>query len=102
MGAPNKEARPYDSRFRVIELLKNDLRQAGASRGNGCARHDEGTPSARPSGAEGVPQWWRRARVRQRKTTLVTIPSNHPRIAVTMTIHTSDTVDEPTTQLNST
>jgi hypothetical protein len=52
--------------------------------------------------AEGVPQWWRRARVRQRKTTLVTIPSNHPRIAVTMTIHTSDTVDEPTTQLNST
>jgi hypothetical protein len=32
--------------------------------------------------------------VRQRKTTLVTIPSNHPRIAVKMTIHTSDTVDE--------
>jgi hypothetical protein len=40
VGAPNKEARPYDSRFRVIELLKNDLQQAGASRGNGCARHD--------------------------------------------------------------
>jgi hypothetical protein len=40
--------------------------------------------------------------VRERKTALVTIPSNHPRIAVKMTIHTSDTSDEPTTQLNST
>jgi hypothetical protein len=29
--------------------------------------------------------------VRQRKTALVTIPSNHPRIALKMTIHTSDT-----------
>ena len=52
--------------------------------------------------AQEVRQWWRRARVRQRKTTLVTIPSNHPRIAEKMTIQTSDTVDEPTTQLNST
>ena len=60
-------------------------------------------PSTPPLGpAEVVRQWWRRARVRQRKTTLVTIPSNHPRIALKMTIQTSDTVDEPTTQLNST
>ncbi len=44
----------------------------------------------------------RRARVRQRKTMLVTIPSNQPRMAEKMTIQTSDTVDEPTTQLNST
>ena len=90
-------SRPYDGRFRVVELLKNDLRQAGASR--------EPLWKARraPLGpAEEVPQWWRRARVRQRKTRLVTIPSNHPRIAVKMTIHTSDTIDEPTTQLNST
>jgi hypothetical protein len=50
--------------------------------------------------AEEVRQWWRRARVRQRKTALVTIPSNQPRIAEKMTIQTSDTVDEPTTQLN--
>jgi hypothetical protein len=49
-----------------------------------------------------VPQRRRRARVRQRKTALVTIPSNHPRIALKMTIQTSDTADEPTTQLNST
>jgi transposase len=52
--------------------------------------------------AEEVRQWWRRARVRQRKTALVTIPSNQPRMAEKMTIQTSDTVDEPTTQLNST
>jgi hypothetical protein len=49
-----------------------------------------------------VPQWRRRARMRQRKTALVTIPSSHPRMAVKMTIQTSDTVDVPTTQLNST
>ena len=47
-----------------------------------------------------MPQWWPHARVRQRKTALVTIPSNHPRMAEMMTNHTSDTVDEPTTQLN--
>ena len=52
--------------------------------------------------AEELRQWWRRARVRQRKTALVTIPSNQPRMAEKMTIQTSDTVDEPTTQLNST
>jgi hypothetical protein len=71
------------------------LRQA-ASRGNGCGRHRRA-----PLGpAEEVRQWWRRARVRQRKTALVTIPSNQPRMAVKMTIQTSDTIDEPTTQLN--
>jgi hypothetical protein len=52
--------------------------------------------------AQVVSQWWRRARVSQRKTTLVTIPSNQPRIAEKKTIQTSDTVVEPTTQLNST
>jgi hypothetical protein len=52
--------------------------------------------------AQVVRQWWRRARVRQRKTALVTIPSNQPRIAEKKTIQTSDTVVEPTTQLNST
>jgi hypothetical protein len=101
VGAPNKEARPYDSRFRVVELLENELQQPWRAGGAVV----QGTTKARraPLGrAEGVPQWWPRARVRQRKTTLVTIPSNHPRIAVKMTIHTSDTVDEPTTQLNST
>ena len=86
---------------RVVELLKKDLRQAEASRETVV----QGTTKARraPLGpAEGVPQRWRRARVRQRKTKLVTIPSNHPRMAEMMTIHTSDTVDEPTIQLNST
>jgi hypothetical protein len=70
------------------------LRQA-APRGNRCGRHRRA-----PLGpAEEVRQWWRRARVRQRKTALVTIPSNQPRMAEMMTIQTSDTVDEPTTQL---
>ena len=74
---------------------------------HGCARPRPGEPlwkarRAQLGPAEVVRQWWRRARVRQRKTALVTIPSNQPRMAEKMTIQTSDTVDEPTTQLNST
>lgn len=38
-------------------------------------------------------------RVRNRKTTLVTIPKSHPRIAVTRMIQTSDWCVEPNTQL---
>lgn len=68
-----------------VGLLKKDVRQA-ASRGTVV----EGATWDARSGA----------RVRQRKTALVTIPSNQPRIAEKMTIQTSDTVDEPTTQLN--
>jgi transposase len=67
---------------------------------------DQGAWMASKKSSVGAPeevrQWWRCARVRQRKTTLVTIPSNQPRMAEKMTIQTSDTVDEPTTQLNST
>ena len=62
----------------------------------------EPVPQAPLNGPQRQTQELGRLRVRQRKTALVTIPSNHPRIAVKMTIHTSDTVDEPTTQLNST
>jgi hypothetical protein len=38
--------------------------------------------------------------VRQRKTALLTIPSNRPRIAEKRTIQTSEAVDEPNTQLS--
>lgn len=44
----------------------------------------------------------RGVRVRARKMMLVAMPSNHPRMADPMTIHTSEACAEPTTQLNST
>ena len=44
----------------------------------------------------------RGARVRQRMSALLTIPSSQPRDAEQRMIQTSEVLDDPTTQLNST